>query len=164
LYVHLASIKMQHAGMTMEKADKEARKEHSPAASRTEPLKRRKATELISTTVRAPHFSYLRLEQLRVGGDLPGLDALQVRSYCDAALSRFLGVTGSAIPVDVLKAEGEECWLRVPHDDLGAFSAAVTAYPGLQHDGQSLVLGIRACGDWLGSLIGQHGQNNLWEG
>jgi len=94
--------------------------------------------------------------------ELVQLDVLQVRSYCTAALRQFLGDTGVAITIDIIKVQDSECWLRVPSQDLAAFSAAITAFPGISQDGQTSALRLQACGDWLGALIGKSEQQKLW--
>lgn len=144
--------------------DVEPATEPDPGPSAGQGSKARKAHELVSCTIRSPPFSYLHLERTCDGADQPELDALQVRAYCTSAMTQFLGVTGAAIPVDILKVDATECWLRVPRPDLGAFAAAITAWPGVSQEGEgsSYVLRIRACGDWLGSLVGRQDQHKLW--
>jgi len=91
------------------------------------------------------------------------LDALQVRAYCTSALRQFLGDTGAAVSVDILAVRDSNVWVRVPQADLGGFSAAMTAYGGMARGGGvTTVLRLRACGDWLGSLLGRTEQHELW--
>jgi ribonuclease P/MRP protein subunit POP8 len=91
------------------------------------------------------------------------LDALQVRAYCTSALRQFLGDTGAAISVDILAVRNDDIWVRVPRADLAGFSAALTAYGGMARGrGVTTVLRLRACGDWLGSLLGRAEQQELW--
>ncbi|KAL2021195.1 hypothetical protein VTK56DRAFT_7382 [Thermocarpiscus australiensis] len=103
------------------------------------------------------------------------LDDLQVRAYLTAALRQFLGDTGAAIPVDILLARGRHVWVRVPRPDLGAFAAAITAFPGLPGSSSSssslaaagvgegtLLLQLDGCGDWLGSVLGRMAEEELW--
>ncbi|KAL8376414.1 hypothetical protein RB595_007480 [Gaeumannomyces hyphopodioides] len=128
-----------------------------------------KSQEVFSCTVRRPPYAYaqLRLDHpsspAGAAGVIP-LDLVLARSYCASALQQFLGVTGAAISVDVLRVDGEagEFWVRVPQPDLGRFSAAVTAWPGASHFGSTTVLRILTCGDWLGSLLGRSEQQSLW--
>jgi ribonuclease P/MRP protein subunit POP8 len=133
------------------------------------PAKSQKSHDLATCTVRAPPFSYAHLEVLnssQAGSASASveLDAIQVRSYCTAALKQFLGVAGTAISLDILKVEGPRCWLRVPRDDLGAFSAAITAWQGTYEDGVHSTLRVKACSDWLGSLVGREDEDQLWRG
>lgn len=122
-----------------------------------------KSHELLTCTIKTPSFSYIHLELLT---DPPGagveLDNLQVKSYCTAALSQFLGITGTAISLDILKVQGSACWIRVPRDDLGPFAAALTAWKGTSDGGVKRLLRIKQCSDWLGMMAGSDGQDQLW--
>jgi ribonuclease P/MRP protein subunit POP8 len=120
--------------------------------------------QLFTCTIKAPQFSYAHLEVLTDGNvETPAdLDNLQVLFLCRAALQRFLGTTGLAIPIDILKIKGNHCWLRVPRPDLGAFAAAITAYSGRVEDGTHHVIRLRQCSDWLGAMVGSDGQAELW--
>ncbi|KAK3359279.1 hypothetical protein B0T25DRAFT_93001 [Lasiosphaeria hispida] len=135
-----------------------------------------KIRELASCTVKSPPFAYIHLTSLTTAPHLPppgtaelditpsaSLDALQVRAYCTSALRQFLGDTGAAIAVDLLALRGADCWVRVPRPDLGAFAAAITAYSGVAREGEGvMILQLRACGDWLGSLLGKAEESELW--
>ncbi|PTB62811.1 hypothetical protein BBK36DRAFT_1172106 [Trichoderma citrinoviride] len=122
-----------------------------------------KTHELLTCTIRAPPFSYVHLELLTNPPEAAvELDNLQVKSYCTAALRQFLGLTGTAIPLDVLKVEAAECWIRVPREDLGAFAAALTAWKGSSDGGVEFLLRVKQCSDWLGAMAGSHGQDQLW--
>ncbi|KAL7925280.1 hypothetical protein ACQKWADRAFT_217866 [Trichoderma austrokoningii] len=123
-----------------------------------------KTRELLTCTIKSPSFSYIHLELLT---DTPDdadaeLDNLQVKSYCTAALTQFLGITGSAISLDILKVERSACWIRVPRDDLGPFAAALTAWKGTSDGGVKRLLRIKQCSDWLGMMAGSDGQDQLW--
>lgn len=121
-----------------------------------------KSHELLNVTIKSPPFSYAHLEAMR---DEPGqntTDNLQFRSYFSAALTQFLGTTGSAISIDILQVQGNECWVRVPRPDLGAFAAATTAWNGSQDQGVHTMLRLHQCSDWLGTMIGSGGQDTLW--
>ncbi|KAI1310141.1 hypothetical protein F5Y03DRAFT_51048 [Xylaria venustula] len=122
-----------------------------------------KAHELAGSVIKAPPYSYAHLELFNAESSKTAeLDALQVKSYCTAALKQFLGVTGMAIPLDILKVEGKSCWLRLPRDNLAAFAAAITAWQGTAQDGIQSTLKIRGCSDWLGALVGQQDEEKLW--
>ncbi|KAL2266538.1 hypothetical protein VTJ83DRAFT_5890 [Remersonia thermophila] len=102
------------------------------------------------------------------------LDNLQLRAYLTAALRQFLGDTGAAIPLDILLLRGASAWVRVPREDLAALAAAVAAFDGLAPEGGGagpwggreggVLLRVRACGDWLGALIGRDEEGVLWTG
>ncbi|KAL0944101.1 uncharacterized protein CTRU02_201988 [Colletotrichum truncatum] len=121
--------------------------------------------ELLTCTVKNPPFSYVQLElvsDVAKSSDSVPLDELQVRSYCNAALRQFLGATGSAIPIDILKVEDKACWLRIPRLDLSPFAAAVTAWAGASEQGNRQVLRVNQCSDYLGAMVGADGQDKLW--
>lgn len=122
--------------------------------------KKPKSQEIYSaTTIKTPTYSYAHLELITTANS--ALDELQLRSYLTAALKQFLGATGSGMPIDILKVQGKESWVRVPRQDLGAFAAALTAWSG---SGNATGFIIRAAGDWLGALVGRHDQRKLWGG
>ncbi|KAK4219406.1 hypothetical protein QBC37DRAFT_477936 [Rhypophila decipiens] len=157
--------------------------------------------ELTTCTIKLPPFAYVHLSTLsslsssgapittpanpkpattKEESSREIIDPLQVRSYCTAALQRFLGDTGAAIVPDILlirsssssskKGQKEEAdiYLRLPRQDLGAFAAAITAYPGRRqvskgNEDRWLLLQIQSCGDWLGSLIGKAEEKDIWD-
>lgn len=53
------------------------------------------------------------------------MDAVTAHLQLTAALSQFLGLHGAAIPIDVLKLEGADLWIRVPFEDHSNVIAAV---------------------------------------
>lgn len=124
-----------------------------------------KHQDLVTSTLKTPPFAYAHLGLATPSPTAATLDALQVRAYCAAALRRFLGDTGAGVPVDVLATRGAEVWVRVPRQDLAALAAALTAYPGSNDGGGEagvMLLRLRACGDWLGSLIGRAEESHIW--
>ncbi|ERT02358.1 hypothetical protein HMPREF1624_00656 [Sporothrix schenckii ATCC 58251] len=137
------------------------------AASKTKTAKESKTRELYSSTIGRPPFAYAQIEvvQNHQSQESQGpLDALQVRSYCDAALKQFLGATGAAMPLDLLKLDGNEFWVRLPREDMGLFAAALAAWSSVSRGGTATALRLRASGNWLGSLIGRSQQQALWNG
>lgn len=134
-------------------------------------------TTTTTTTLKNPPFAYAHLTLLNPATTTTPttaapatLDALQVRSYLTAALRQFLGDTGAAMPIDILQLQPPSVWVRVSRPDLAAFAAGVTAFAGLpagqgQAQGQEgrMVLQVRACGDWLGALIGDGEEAALWD-
>ncbi|CAK7208281.1 hypothetical protein SCUCBS95973_000049 [Sporothrix curviconia] len=141
------------------------------ATAKSKTSKERNTRELYSSTIGRPPFAYARIEVVhssaplgsRTGSDQEALDALQARSYCDAALKQFLGATGAAIPLDLLKLDGSEFWVRLPREDLGLFAAALAAWNPVSRRGASTALRLKASGSWLGSLIGRAEQSSLWK-
>lgn len=118
-----------------------------------------KSHDIYATTIKTPPYAYAHLEII-TNTTAMVLDNLQVRSYLSSALKQFLGTTGSGMPIDILKVDGNNCWVRVPRQDLGAFAAAMTAWTG---SGASVTgVLIRAAGDWLGALVGRCDQRKIW--
>ncbi|KXX78424.1 hypothetical protein MMYC01_203488 [Madurella mycetomatis] len=142
--------------------------DHSPPSPKRQPKPSKKSQILLQTTLRPPPFAYAHLSLAPTPPDqshgVPPLDALQVRSYLTSALRQFLGHTGAGMSVDILLVRGGSAWVRVPQPDLGAFAAAVTAYPGTGSHGAetTMVLQLKACGDWLGALLGREEEAGLW--
>ncbi|KAK3190548.1 hypothetical protein K4F52_003238 [Lecanicillium sp. MT-2017a] len=124
-----------------------------------------KPQEIFSATIKNPPFAYAQLELCTESSDPNAvvLDDLQVKSYCTAALRQFLGLTGVAIPVDILKVTPSGCWLRVPRDDMPSFAAALTAWKGSSENGTGYLLRLKQCSDWLGPMVGSEGYEKLWE-
>jgi ribonuclease P/MRP protein subunit POP8 len=123
-----------------------------------------KSQVLHTSTLPRPSFAYLHLSLLS-SSPTPTTqqpDNLQIRSYLTMALRQFLGDTGAGIPVDILKVQGDECWVRVPSGDLGAVSGAITAFPGVSKEGELTLLGVKGAGDWLGALVGRMGEGGIW--
>ena len=86
-------------------------------------------------TLRNPTWSYIRLHQFQPPQNSSTLDALTAHIQITAALHQFLGVHGAAVPVDVLKLEGSEVWIRVPAEDRSALVAAVGGWVGRAGEG-----------------------------
>lgn len=123
-----------------------------------------KSHEITSRTIKAPAFSYACLELISNPSSKVPLDDLTVRSYLTSAFTQFLGLTGSAVSVDILKVESKECWIRVPREDLSSVIAAVGGWIGRGEDGVEVGWRIRASGNWLGSLVGGRSAEKVWTG
>lgn len=146
--------------------------------------KGQKGQELTTKTIKTPSFSYAHL-QVIFSTNIPpltfnppsalksitpapevssknSLDMLTFRSHVTAALTLFLGLTGSAIDVDVLKIEGNECWVRVPREDLSAVLAALGGWTGkISLDGK-VGFNVKASGNWLGSIVSHREASEIW--
>lgn len=124
-----------------------------------------KSHDILTCTIKEPPFSYAHLELVT---DVPSssssvaLDDLSLKSYCTTALRQFLGTTGVAISIDILKVENNHAWVRIPRLDLGSFAAAITAWRGTSDNGEQISLQLRQCSDWLGAMVGADGQSRLW--
>ncbi|KAK0253592.1 hypothetical protein B0A54_16978 [Friedmanniomyces endolithicus] len=92
--------------------------------------KRAPKTHILSqSTLRNPPWSYIHLQHLTAHSPATTttalLDAVTAHLQITAALTQFLGLHGAAIPIDILKTEGAEVWIRVPAEDHSAVLAAV---------------------------------------
>ncbi|KAF4966715.1 hypothetical protein FSARC_5630 [Fusarium sarcochroum] len=124
-----------------------------------------KSHDILTCTIKEPPFSYAHLELVTntlSSSSSVTLDNLSLKSYCTTALRQFLGITGTAISIDILKVENNHAWVRVPRPDLGSFAAAITAWRGTSDNGEQVSLQLRQCSDWLGAMVGTDGQDRLW--
>ncbi|KAL8756574.1 MAG: hypothetical protein Q9199_002855 [Rusavskia elegans] len=83
------------------------------------------------------------------------VDILTARTYLTSALQQFLGITGTAIPVDFLKVEGRNIWIRVPRDDSAVVVSALSGWIGRE----SVAWRIKGKSEWLGSLVAGDGSD-----
>ena len=120
--------------------------------------------EMTSRAIKNPVFSYACLELMSDGATPPALDDLSVRSYLTSGLSQFLGLTGSAISVDILKVQDTLCWIRVPREDLSAVLAATGQWASGFDGGSRMAWRVKASGNWLGSILGASNAENVWRG
>ncbi|OAP56864.1 hypothetical protein AYL99_08976 [Fonsecaea erecta] len=127
--------------------------------TKTKPGPDKEAVTTTTFTLRNPPHSYfhLRLHAMPPPADQT-LDEITLRSYLTAALQQYLGLTGAAIPVDILKVEGPNAWIRVPCDDEVAVTAAVSLWVGAK----GVSLGIEARGSWLGGVVAKGTTRGLW--
>jgi ribonuclease P/MRP protein subunit POP8 len=124
--------------------------------------KQPKGHEITTKTIKTPPFSYACLELIFDSTTDIKLDEITVRSHITAALTQFLGLSGSAISVDILKAEGRECWIRVPREDLSTVLAAVGGWMGEDDADGKIGWQVKARGNWLSSLVGNQGVEKIW--
>ncbi|PVH85386.1 hypothetical protein DL98DRAFT_44756 [Cadophora sp. DSE1049] len=120
--------------------------------------------EITSKTIKTPQFSYACLQLISESPSSTGsqLDSLTVRSYLGSALSQFLGLTGSAISIDLLKVEGRETWIRVPREDLSPVLAAVGGWTGGSEVDGKVAWRVKTSGNWLSVLIAQGEADQMW--
>lgn len=112
-----------------------------------------------STTIKRPAFTYLHLTLLSSepvsSSRRPPVDLITARTYLTSALHQFLGMTGAAIPVDFLKANGSDVWIRVPREDGAAVLAAVSQWVGREG---AVSWRVRGKGEWLGCVSAGDGR------
>lgn len=58
------------------------------------------------------------------------LDLITVRTYLDSALRQYLGLSGTAVPIDIIKVEDLDVWIRLPREDSGAVQGAISQWVG----------------------------------
>ncbi|KAI5297293.1 hypothetical protein KEM55_004901, partial [Ascosphaera atra] len=91
-------------------------------------------------------------------------DALTARTYLTSALSQYLGLVGTSIPIDILKLktdgqqqQGRNCkavWIRVPRDDAAAVAGAISSWVGNSaSETEAVALRVVAKGNFLGALV-----------
>lgn len=118
---------------------------------------------ITSKLIKAPAFSYICLQVISELEKPPDLDLLTARSCITAAVTQFLGLTGSAISVDILKVDQKECWIRVPREDLSVAVAALGAWIGGTELGGRIGWRVKAVGNWLSVLLAQSSSQDLWK-
>jgi ribonuclease P/MRP protein subunit POP8 len=110
-----------------------------------------------SATVRPP-FTYLHLTLLSSDPTLSHtstpIDAITARTHLTSALRRFLGITGTAISIDILKVEGRDVWIRAPQQDGSAVLEAVSGWVG-----SGVAWRVRASGTWLAGVLRGNGRD-----
>jgi len=117
-------------------------------------------------TLRNPPYSYVHLRathQAQNGSfqkpsQEQDLDEVTLISYMTNALSQYLGLTGTAIPIDILKIEGSEGWIRLPREDENAVVAALSQWMGKG----GAALRVLGRGSWLGGLSSGVDDAKLW--
>lgn len=129
--------------------------------------------EISSKTIKTQPFAYACLELISSSPpstNTTALDALTTRTHLTSALMQFLGLTGSAISVDVLKicagkgAGGDEVWIRVPAPDLAPVLAAVGGWVGRSGVGGQERVSWRVMGSglWLGGVLAGTEEVSIW--
>ncbi len=110
-----------------------------------------------SFTLRNPPYAYFHLSIQSLAALPPqssqSLDEITARSYLTAALQQYLGLTGTAIAIDILKVEGPNVWIRVPRDDESAVTAALSQWCSAK----GVSLRVEARGSWLGGVAASGG-------
>ncbi|KAB8300232.1 hypothetical protein EYC80_000446 [Monilinia laxa] len=99
--------------------------EAPPTSTRSKRKQTRNGHEHKAITIRAPPFSYIHLELQTSPLKKQQLDDITAKSYLTSALTQFLGLHGAAIPIDILKTEGKDVWIRVMREDTSAAVAAL---------------------------------------
>jgi ribonuclease P/MRP protein subunit POP8 len=132
-------------------------------SSTTTKKKRKRRTPkphvLSQLTLRDPPWSYIRLQHLTSSIQPPDLDAVTAHLHLTAVLSQFLGLHGTAIPFDILKLEGQDVWIRLPHEDSSALIAAVGGWVSTNGEGWR----VRGSSSWDASALGKDAGQDLFD-
>lgn len=112
-------------------------------------------------TLRRPPYTYLHLGVQQLAANTSQqLDEVTAQYFLKSALTQFLGLTGTAIQIELLKVEGEDIWIRVAKEDASAVVAAVSQWANV---GQRVSLQVKARGTWLGAVMAKGKMDNkLW--
>jgi len=109
---------------------------------------------LHQATLRKPSWTYFHLQLFSTRPTGP-LDIVSAKGYLSVAMQRFLGLHGLAIPVDILKLDGQEIWIRAPREDGSAVHEALSGWVG-----NEVKWNVKGRDDWLVRLAaGDDGQN-----
>lgn len=134
-----------------------------PSSQSRPPKAHHKGHEISSKTIATPPFSYVYVQLLSGSVSNIALDELTVRTHITSALTQFLGLTGSAISVDILKVDGSECWMRVPREDLSPVIAALGGWVGARTADGQVAWKVKGSGDWLSLLLTHQGAERIWK-
>ncbi|CAN9380968.1 unnamed protein product [Alternaria alternata] len=121
----------------------------TPTSSNTKKRKRKDNAQekqvhiLHQSTFRKTAWSYFHLILLTPGtAAIPpatastdsttttSLSPLLASSLLTHSLRSYLGITGTAIPIDMLKISGRSVWVRIPRQDARAFRASLSGWVG----------------------------------
>ncbi|KAG9249204.1 hypothetical protein BJ878DRAFT_91733 [Calycina marina] len=130
---------------------------HNSSTKRRHPPSR--GREITQHLIKTPPHAYAHLALITSAPSRTSLDAITVRAYLASALMQFLGISGAAIAVDILKLEEAGVWVRVPREDLAPFLAAVGGWVGEAGRVGWRVLGS---GNWLSELVGREEDGRIW--
>ncbi|KAI9721433.1 MAG: hypothetical protein M1812_002195 [Candelaria pacifica] len=116
-----------------------------------------------SVTVRNPPWAYIRLELITTPPSTTTLDAITARTHLTSALQQLFGLTGIAIPVDILKTDRNEVWIRVPREDSGTIVAAVGGWVSTartrDEGAEQIGWKVKGASDWLANLVAGNGSD-----
>jgi ribonuclease P/MRP protein subunit POP8 len=118
--------------------------------------------EITARTIQTQPFSYLHLTLIADPSPKGPIDIITFRTHLTSALTQFLGLTGSAIPIDILKVDGRDIWIRMAKDDLNALISAVGGWVG---GGDEFGVGwrVKGSGNWLGAISHEQEVSKMWD-
>ena len=106
--------------------------------------------ERIFTIRNAPYtYFHLSLRHAHESATRAPLDAITARTYLTSALSQFLGLTGTAISIDILRVAPREVWIRVPREDANVVAASLGQWMNAAAD---VSFKVEGRGEWLAGV------------
>ncbi|KAI9857000.1 MAG: hypothetical protein M1824_005032 [Vezdaea acicularis] len=126
-----------------------------------QPVKPKQAIK--THTSRQSQWGYIHLTRISTPPPKDALDLLTAKTNLTAALTQFLGLTGSGIPVDILKVEEQDLWIRVQREDMKAVVAAAGGWVGIRKEGEESWR-VRGHNQWLSLLLDQDTPAKLFNG
>ncbi|KAA8572482.1 hypothetical protein MFRU_003g02970 [Monilinia fructicola] len=137
--------------------------EAHPTSTRSKRKQAGNGHEHKAITIRAPPFSYIHLELQTSSLKKLQLDDITAKSYITSALTQFLGLHGSAIPIDILKTGGKDVWIRIMREDASAVVAALGGWvKGMGNGDEQVGWRVKGRGNWLGGLVGEADVEGVW--
>lgn len=141
--------------------DAESKEISSAEATKKRKRNSKPAQRMIQFTIRNPPHCYIHLRQISPAPSKSVvLDDITAHLQLTAALTQFLGVHGSAIPIDVLKTEAADLWIRIPNEDKAAVIAAVGSWVGSKGEAWR----VMGSSSWDARAMGQDGGQDLFNG
>lgn len=148
--------------------DKEGKMEidtQAPVAEVPAIAKAKKKYDEQRFTVRKPEWQYLHLRMTFDPPHPPTYtspsyppDLLTWKTHLSTALNQFLGIAGTAIPIDFLHLEGPEVWMRFPREDATRFIAAIGGW-GSEVEGRNVGFRVLGSTEFLMGIVGGDGRD-----
>ncbi|KAF2840370.1 hypothetical protein M501DRAFT_991378 [Patellaria atrata CBS 101060] len=144
----------------------------TPTAPTSSPLQpRTRTTRTLLPTYTYLHLTFLSSRQPNSSNiqsvSLPPLDAITAITHLTSALRAYLGLHGTAIPIDILKIENRDAWVRCPASDGAGVVAALASWVGRGSGEEGDVSWrVRGRSGWIGKLLDggsdKNGGSNLF--
>lgn len=128
----------------------------APPSNKKQESKTKTRHILHQHTIRKPSWTYFHLQLFSAASRSDSIDILTAKKYTTSALARFLGLHGTAIPMDIMKLEGRSVWIRVPREHSMAVHEALSSWIGGSEDGGVRWI-IKGRDEWLVRLVGGDG-------
>ncbi|KAM3423418.1 hypothetical protein BST61_g851 [Cercospora zeina] len=135
----------------------QATQSSTPKMSR-QPRNITKNQTLSEFSIRKPDWVYIRLQHLS-SKTAQTLDGVTAQLHLNAALSAFLGLHGSAIPIDILHLQEQDVWIRAPAEERAAVIAAVGGWISSSGEGWR----VRGWSHWNANAFGRDAGQDLFD-